>query len=750
MHGGLPPSPAVPTNGLLNAKIHLPEPRPEWVERTELIDRLVNGNDKRLILIAAPAGYGKSTLISQWRADLRERRTFAYVSLDHRDNDPVAMWTAIMVAISRAYPELDTNDLVGGLRATHPDRQLLPTLLDRLDSQGRSMIILLDDFHAISEPACHEQVGLFLRHLPPTSQLVIATRSTPPLALARLRASGDLLELRMEDLRFSVAETGPFVRRITGSSLAESDLAGLADRTEGWPAGTYLAALSMRTRDNPGQLVEDLAVSNQYILDYLSEEVLSGIPDETRRFLIRTSVLGRLTAPLCDVVAGTTNAAQLLEALERANLFLIPLDDERRWFRYHHLFAPALRAQLAREEPDAEASLHELACAWLEQAGLIEDAIEHAFAAGALDRVIGLVGRHWLTYLGAGRHATVQTWLALLGDDTISRDPVAAICAAWHAAFAGDRHAVARWLATAEGLEHAGPLPDGTASVASAAALIRAIGGLAGLEQMLRSARVAAELETSPDSPWYGLARLTLGYSLYLAGKAREAIPSLDQAAQSQATLPIVRILVLSALSLATGRLGRYAEASDLAGAARELVQAHYLTESALTSLAFTAVGAAYARTGSLEAARKELEHSLRVTRPVRGLSPWPILDSLVALANVALAQDDRAYARGLYEEAADLLAAMPDDDSQVTADLETVRQQLAETGQASSLGLPLTRRERTVLRLLQSRLSITEIAAELFLSANTVKTHTSAIYRKLDVSSRNDAIQRARELGLL
>jgi LuxR family maltose regulon positive regulatory protein len=750
MRGGLAPYSAVPENGLLTAKIHLPEPRQEWIERTEPIDRLVSGHDRRLVLITAPAGYGKSTLISQWRADIREPRTFAYVSLDHRDNDPVALWTAIMVAISRACPELDTSDLVTGLRAAQIDTSLLPALLDRLARLGRPLIVLLDDFHAISEPACHQQIGLFLRHLPPSCQLVTATRGTPPLGLARLRASADLLEVRTGDLRFSVAEIGTLVRHITGSALTDAALVELADRTEGWPAGVYLAALSMGMHDNPGGLVEDLTVSNQYILDYLSEEVLSGLPEQTRRFLIRTCVLERFTAPLCEVVAGTTNAAQVLEELERANLFLIPLDNDRQWFRYHHLLASALRAQLAREEPGVEAPLHELACAWLEQTGMIEDAIEHAFAAGAPERLIDLIGGHWPEFASAGRHATVQGWLALLGDDTISRAPVAAICAAWQAAFAGDRHAVTRWLATAESLEHAGPLPDGTASVTSAAALIRATFGLDGLEQMLRSARIAAELETDPSSTWYGLARLALGYSLHLTGRTHEAIEPLEQAAQSQSAIPIIRILVLSVLSLVTGRLGRSAAAGDLADTARELVQAHYLTESPQASLAFTAAGVTYARSGRLEAARKELEHSLRIRRPVRGLSPWPTLDSLVALADLALAQSDRADARGLYEEAADLLAAMPDEDSQVKTDLESIHQQLAEAGATPSHGLPLTKREQTVLRLLQSRLSLAEIAGELFLSANTVKTHTRAIYQKLEVSTRDDAIQRARQLRLL
>jgi LuxR family maltose regulon positive regulatory protein len=282
--------------------------------------------------------------------------------------------------------------------------------------------------------------------------------------------------------------------------------------------------------------------------------------------------------------------------------------------------------------------------------------------------------------------------------------------------------------------------------VASAAALIRATFGLDGLEQMRRSAYLAVKLETDPDSVWYSVARMTLGYSRYLAGQTHEATAPLEQATQSQATMPLVRILVLSVLSLATGRLGRHPQAAELAGAARDLVRTHDLAESAQASLAFTAQGATYARDGRLDAAREELEHSLRVRRRVRGLAAWPTLDSLVVLASVALAQADQAGAQALYEEAADLLATMPGSGGQVTDDLEAIRRRLA----APSVGPPLTRRERTVLHLLQGSLSIAQIAAELYLSANTVKTHTRMIYQKLGVSSREEAVRQARELGIL
>jgi LuxR family maltose regulon positive regulatory protein len=747
--------PAPTADRLVRAKLHLPEPHQELIDRTDLVDRLVDASGKRLVMIAAPAGYGKSTLIAQWRVALRERRAFAFVTLDHRDDDPGSLWTAILLALGDACPDLATDDLLTLVRIPLLDGPLVdtavvPALLDRLNHLAEPVVLVLDDFHSISERACHEQIALFLRHLPSTCQLVVATRGCPPIGVARLRAAGDVVELGMSDLRFSATELGPFVRRIAARELADSDLAAIEERTEGWPAGAYLTALSMRGRDDPSQLIHDLTARDRYILDYLSEEVLAGLPDEIRQFLMRTSVLGRFTAALCDAVAETSNAAQLLDTIKRTNLFLISLDDDRCWFRYHHLFGLALRAQLTREDRDVEGSLHAIASAWLERAGLIDDAIEHAFAGGVTGRVIGLIAKHWPSYVNTGRNATVQRWLAMLGHDALSRDPAGAICAAWFAAFAGDRRVVQRWLATAESLPHTGPLPDGIVSVASAAALIRASFGLAGHAEMLHYARLAADLETDPASPWHGLAAMDLGYSLYVAGDVRAAIGPLERAVQSQATMPVVRIFALAALSLATGRLGRHAEADELAVAAHDLVYDHDLAETPHVSLAFTALGAVLANDGRPDRARAELEHSLRLRRRVRGLSPWPTLETLAILADVVLAQGDRDLARALHDEAADLLAALPDEDHRVRADLHAVRQRLDGPPAAPSLGAALTDREQTVLRLLQGSLSLAQIAAELFLSANTVKTHTRVIYQKLGASSRQDAVQRARELGLL
>lgn len=740
-------------DALTRAKIRMPGPRPEWVDRTTLVDRLVAGDDKRLVLLAAPAGYGKSTLIAQWRFDVREPRPFAYLALDERDDDPARLWTSILVALDHAGTGLQLDDLLPPVRTppldpTLIDATVVPTLLERLARLTQPVVLVLDDFHTVRGAACRQQVTQLLKQAPPTCQLVIATRGTAPAGVARLRAAGEVLDVGLDDLRFSAAEIGPFVQRVAGRALAGPDLAALAARTEGWPAGTYLAALSLR--DRPGPLAHSLPRMDRYILDYLSEEVLAGLTDETRRFLRRTSVLDRFTPGLCDAVAQTANAAEVLEHLTHTNLFLIALDGDRRWFRYHRLFALALRTQLTQEGRDLEASVHRIASGWLENAGLIDDAIAHAYAGGDPGRAIHLLAEHWPSYVDTGRDATVQRWLALIGDEALSRDPAGALCAAWFAAFAGDREAVRRWLQIAERLPHAGPLPDRTRSVASAAALIRATFGLEGHEDMLRHSRLAAGLEIDPASPWYGLAAAGLGRGLYLAGRARDAIAPLERAAQSQNTLLVVRILALSLLSLATGRLGRHVAASDLATAAHQLVYDHDLADSPQASLAFTALGAALARQGRLDAARVELEHSLRVRRRIRGVSPWPTLESLVILASVAMRQGDHELARALRDEADDLLAALPEEDHQIKADLDALRRRLTGNRGTPTLGVPLTKRERVVLRLLPGRLSRTQIARELFLSANTVKTHTRVIYRKLGVSSRQEAVRRARELGLL
>jgi LuxR family maltose regulon positive regulatory protein len=623
-------------------------------------------------------------------------------------------------------------------------------LIQEIGTHCPRLLLTLDNYQVITRPDCHEQLAYFLAHLPPRVCLALATRADPPLPLARMRATGDIVELRTGDLRFTRHEVATLVRRFGGHPITEDDLDHLVGRTEGWPAMVHLAVRLLADQPDPAAFLQRFGGDNRYVVDYLQEEVLRQLPGDVQRFLARTSILPRFTARLCDAVAGTTNAASLLTGLERSNLFLVPLDSVRAWYRYHYLFGQALQEQLVRNEPDVEATLHREASAWYERGGYTGDAIAHALAAGDAERAVGLLARHWAHQVYQGELATVRGWLRILGEHRISANPLAAICAAWVAALSGDRLGGHRWLAAAERLGHQGPLPDGMHSVRGAVALYQGTFGFGGASEMLAAAHVAVELHGDPCSVWYVQARVALGYSRYLSGDLRAAVQPLAQAMEAAVTFPVLHVLALSTLSLVTGELGRAAQAADLAAAARELVAASDLTDSGAVSSAQVASAAALAQQGHLLRARHELEQALRMRRTIIGLSPWPTLTALTLLARVMLTLGDRAGVRALFDETTDLLAMLPAGTDQVRAGLAEIERRLSGPPPPPAGPPRLTDREQAVLRRLPSSLSLREVAAQLFVTVNTVKSHTRLIYRKLGVSSRAEAVQRARELGLL
>ena len=324
-------------------------------------------------------------------------------------------------------------------------------LINALAALPDEVVLVLDDFHVIREQACLEQIASFLVHLPATVQLVVITRATPALPLARLRAAGDLVEIGMRELRFAGARRGRVPARGSAApSWAKPDLDQIVQRTEGWPAGLYLAALSLRNHPSPASFVRDFTGDNRFIVDFLAEEVLSRQPPEIRQFLARTSVLGRFCAPLCAAVTGAADAAGIIEVLERENLFVVPLDETRRWFRYHHLFAQVLHAELVRTEAGLIPELHRRAGAWHRAAGSVGEAVQHALAGADPAEAIDLIARHWYAYIGVGRAGTVRDWLRSLSDDQIAASPLAAHCAAWAAALTGEPEPVRRWLPVIE------------------------------------------------------------------------------------------------------------------------------------------------------------------------------------------------------------------------------------------------------------------------------------------------------------
>lgn len=753
--GGMSAVPALPRGHvgpdvLIETKFHGPKVRADWVERPRLVERLAR-TGTRLLLVEAPAGFGKTTLIAQWRDSEGQARRFVWVTLDRGDDDPGRFLWYVVGALQRACPQIADEDILAEFQTQAPDLsgKVLPALAGALNAVSSPIVLVLDGYHLINERACHDQVGFLLLHLPPAARIVLVTRADPPLPLARMRAAGEMIEVRARELRFTADETAELVHAVSGVRLSNPDAADLLERTEGWPAGVYLAALSLRGHPSPHAFVRQFDGDNRFIVDFLAEEVLSGQAEEIQQFLMRTSILPQFCAALCDAVAGSANAAGMIEVLERENLFLEPLDDNRHWYRYHRLFAQMLRRRLAAAEPDIIPALHIRASAWHEQWGSTEEAISHALAADDIVRAIDLLARHWWALADIGRTAAVRQWLYSLGENQIGASPVASHVAVWAAALVGDRESVRRLLPVIEAGDHEGPLPDGLQSLRSSAALLRAVFGFDGLQAMRDSATIAAELENDPKSPWHALAKAALGFSYYLSGESGAAIAPLEEAVQSKASIPLIRMLALSVQCLVEVGLGRLSKARGLAEAARELANQSDIAAAPQGALAFTAMGAVYAAQGALDEARREFDHALESRRRMIGISPWPTLEAMLRQAGVLSDLGDRPGAAELADEARDLLIALPDGTEALRDRLAELDRRIAGRSREVSRADPLTSREQAVLRLLAGSKSLSEIGRELYISSNTVKTHTRAIYRKLGVSTREGAVEEGRRLGI-
>jgi LuxR family transcriptional regulator, maltose regulon positive regulatory protein len=421
---GPPPQAAAERDVLLATKLHVPQPRPGFLARPRLLERLAEGVARELVLVCAPAGFGKTALLGDWAR--RGGRAVAWLSLDPGDNDPARFWRHVAAALDRVRPGVAERvaPLLGP--PTPPSFEgLVTALINELAAQPERVLLVLDDYHLVEAEPVHASLAFLVEHLPLGLRLVLASRADPPLPLARLRARGQLAELRERELRFTAEEAAALLREAVGPDqpLPDAAVAALVARTEGWAAGLQLAALSLRGDSDVDAFVEAFSGSHRYVLDYLAEEVLDRQPDQVRGFLLATSVLERLCGPLCQAVTGRADSQQLLEQVERANLFLLPLDEQRRWWRFHNLFADLLRARLAQEQPERLQSLHQAAAAWSEAHGLVDDAIRHALAAGDATWAARLVERHLDGLLLRGESATVQRWFAALPAELVGARP---------------------------------------------------------------------------------------------------------------------------------------------------------------------------------------------------------------------------------------------------------------------------------------------------------------------------------------
>jgi LuxR family transcriptional regulator, maltose regulon positive regulatory protein len=682
-------------------------------------------------------------LLSQWVAGVEDASAdvrVGWLSLDSSDNDPVWFWMYVIAALQKASPGVGRRALELLTMGADPLRVVLPTLLNDISSIVGQVVLVLDDYHVVVSRQVQEQMVFVIDRMPATLRLVLATRSDPMLPLGRLRGSGDLLEVRTDDLRFADTEAAQFLNDVLGLDLTDAEIQVLCRRTEGWVAGLYLAALSLAGRSDTATFIETFAGDNRHVVDYLMAEVVDSQPPQLRSFLLHTSILQRLSGALCDSVLETTGSASVLERVERENLFLVPLDLSRQWYRYHHLFGELLRTELGRSEPGLVRILHRRAAAWFEAEDLFDEAVRHMIAAGDVERSADLIAADWVNEFNTGGLSTVSGWLDLLPPQSVSRDCRLSVARAWIALTVGQVDAARFWIDAIEA-EYATRTTDENA-IGAQLAVLRAFHGFktGDVGGALEEARRAVELDLG-DAP---LARsgayCIYGSALYFSGSTDEAEVAFRRAEQvaAQAGDWRNRICALGYLAVTAAERGQLDDAENhirrATGSGVMLAAGEHFVD-AMVSLAAAIVlsvrGDWAAAADAAHAAVVSARHGGGVPDTAKALS---------TRAEILEHVGDQQTAAALRKEARMLLAGAERGDGAAPA----------LHNQVPAAGEELTPKEFEVLRLLATKLSRREIGERLYVSINTVKTHQRAVYRKLGVANRRSAVERAEQLGLV
>jgi LuxR family transcriptional regulator, maltose regulon positive regulatory protein len=732
---------------LIQAKLRSPSLRRAIVSRPRLVEMLAT-SDAPMGVVVAPPGFGKTTLLVQWQAS--EERPFAWLSLDDSDNDPIGFWSCLVASIARVVPDFASTVVpalssIGGLALD----AVVARILNELDAMDQQIVVVLDDYHRITSRECHDTVALLMERQPATMQLIISTRSDPPLPLARWRANGRLSELRATDLGFTDTEAAEALNRAWGLDLTAESIAVLHERTEGWPAGLYLASLSLRGASDPAAFVADFGGATRLVVDYLMEVVLEQQSDKLRSFLMETSVLEGLCGSLCDAVTGRGDSASVLAQLEHENLFLLALDDRREWFRYHHLFAQTLNEELGRRYRERRPVLHRRAGAWFEARGEVDQAIRHAFAGGDLDTAATLVATHYFAAVNVGRLATLRGWLERFPRPIVEADARLLLVEAWISGLQGDAEGGLRAVSAARRVGYAGELPDGSGTVEESAALIRATFPWSDVGAMLSAARLAHTRERERASPWQALAAVDLGWALLLAGEAEQAREPLMEAvtlasrSEQWVAAGDARAL-LAEVSVTAGELG---PAEAWIRDALELATRYGFADLPQVGFYQLMAGTIHAGRGDHEEADRLISVGLQ---QMRGLwEPLHVALALLALASVRHALGALGEARAMIAEARSLVDACQDPG--ILRDrLQQAARALVPAYRRADQDTRLTERELDVLRVLAAGSTEREAATTLFVSHSTLHSHAKSIYIKLGCSSRDQAVARARELGLI
>lgn len=695
---------------LLPAKLARPSPSRRPVHRPRLSERLDEALRVRLVLLSAPPGFGKTTALVDWLAEAPVKA--AWLTLDEADNDPARFVRYLWAAIAGV-----TGANVAPLATLGDDPlAVIDELASLLAESPEPAILVLDDYHVISAPVVQRAVALLLERLPAEAHLVVSTRVDPAFPLARLRSRGELLELRADSLRFTVDEARAFFADRMDLELSDADVDTLVSRTEGWPAVLQLAGLSLMGRRDLSREVRAFAATHRFVLDFITDEVLANLETEDRDFLLRTSILDRLCGELCDALTGHSDGDAILARLERANVLLVPLDDERHWYRYHQLFAELLRARLAVLDPAAPPLIHARASAWFETHGFVTDAVEHALRGGDFVRARQLVAQASSELVHTAQYVTLMGWLDRLPDEMVRSDVLLSTRYGWALVLSGRTDGVDQRLGDAEAAlpaALAAQLPDATKMPAH----IALIGSCAArLRHDLPTAIALAErgLELAPlagFAPLVADGRAILGHALQEAGE-------LDRAVEMwRAALPDERLG------------GNRVAVADIA---RNLARLE-------------------ARRGRLQAALEACDEALAQFDAGDEADLPAAAPIHVARAEILERLGDRAQALASADQAAGLARS--------GGDLVTLREARSVAARAERMPgranvrtqvEPLSARELEVLRLVAAGRSNREIGAELFISVGTVKTHVHSIVGKLGAPNRVNAIVRAREVGLI
>jgi LuxR family maltose regulon positive regulatory protein len=714
-----------------------------FVQRPRLLSRLEESS-LPLVLVNAPSGYGKSVLIGQW-AD-RDPRPYPTLILGDEHNDPAMLVASVVTALDAIEPA--SRAVTVALANPDPslEKVVLPRLGDSLKGRQIPFVLVLDDFERINSAPALAVVRTLIAHLPRGSQLVLATRTEPELAIGRLRVQGGINELGAAELVMTKGECQELLGAL-GLRLDPGQVETLVRRTEGWPAALHLAGLALRDAPDLDEAIDRFAGDDRFVVDYIREEFLESAGRSRLDFLRRASILDRLSGDLCDAVLERRGSATQLRELSRTNMLLTPLDRRDEWFRFHPLFREMLRAELRRAEPEEEAGLDRRASDWWAAHGDWDRAIRHAVDAGALDRAGELLWTGIPEFTTRGRNATVIGWLDRLGEQAVASDAALSLSASYAQITQGAGGKTDYWAAVAAGLIDKEPPSEKKTVLTAGLGLIEAALARGGVGAIADRTALAAELLPA-DSPWMSMCRLVEGVGLHLQGRRPEAKEKLaDGARRGAVGAPNVQVLCLSQLALLAIEADDWTLAEMLASQARAQLDRSGIDEYPMMALALAVSALVRSRTGRVEAAAADLRQGRALLERLEDFAPWYEAETWVALARASVRLGDVPEATLMLGEASRVLELTPD--AIVLAEWIAVTARSIEAVSASAIS-DLTPAELHILQYLPTHLSFPQIAGQVFVSPNTVKTQAQSVYRKLGVSSRREAVEQARAAGLL